>query len=134
MSCFCGELGCFLSHRAVLEKIVNNKIPISLIFEDDVILQKDFKSVLENLINCPYPWEAVRFLGKPKIATLMQTKVLTLYKDYYLTRLATSPGGAYAYIISYDGAKKLFKSVKYTFNLVTSEIVASEALITSIKF
>ena len=107
-----GELGCFFSHRAVLEKIVTKEIPISLVFEDDVILQKDFRVVLESLINCPYPWEAVRFLGKPKIATLMQTKVLTLYKDYYLTRLATSPGGAYAYIISYDGAKKLLKSMK----------------------
>ena len=107
-----GELGCFLSHRAVLEKIVNNKIPISLIFEDDVILQKDFKSVLENLINCPYPWEAVRFLGKPKIAMLMQRKIIKVYKNFYLTRLATSPGGAYAYVISYSGAKKILKSMQ----------------------
>jgi len=106
-----GELGCFLSHRAVLEKIVNKKIPISLIFEDDVILQKDFKSVLENLINCPYPWEAIRFLGKPKIATLMQRKIIKIYKNFYLTRLATSPGGAYAYVITYSGAKKLLKSM-----------------------
>jgi glycosyl transferase family 25 len=106
-----GELGCFLSHRTVLEKVVNKKIPIALIFEDDVILQKDFKSVLENLINCPYPWEAVRFLGKPKIATLMQRKIIKIYKNFYLTRLATSPGGAYAYVITYSGAKKLLKSM-----------------------
>ena len=106
-----GELGCFLSHRAVLKKIVDKKIPTSLIFEDDVILQKDFNSVLVNLINCPYPWEAVRFLGKPKIATLMQRKIIKIYKNYYLTRLATSPGGAYAYLISYSGAKKLLKSM-----------------------
>jgi glycosyl transferase family 25 len=106
-----GELGCFLSHRAVLEKIVNNKISISLIFEDDVTLHKDFKIVIENLINCSYPWEAVRFLGKPKIATLMQRKIIKIYQNFYLTRLATSPGGAYAYVISYSGAKKLLKSM-----------------------
>ena len=107
-----GELGCYFSHRAVLEKIVKNRIPISLVLEDDVVLSKDFRLVLDNLINSPYPWEAVRFLGKPKIATLMQTKVLKLYKDYYLTRLATSPGGAYAYLISNAGAKKLLKSMR----------------------
>ena len=106
-----GELGCFLSHRAVLEKIVKHKISISLIFEDDVTLQKDFKIVIENLINCPYPWEAVRFLGKPKIAKLMQRKIIKIYKNFYLTRLATSPGGAYAYVITYLGAKKLLKSM-----------------------
>ena len=107
-----GELGCYFSHRAVLEKIVKKRIPISLVLEDDVVLSKDFRLVLDNLINCPYPWEAVRFLGKPKIAILMQTKVLKLYKDYYLTRLATSPGGAYAYLISNAGAKKLLKSMR----------------------
>jgi glycosyl transferase family 25 len=100
-----------LSHRAVLEKIVKNKISISLIFEDDVTLQKDFRIVIENLINCHYPWEAVRFLGKPKIAKLMQRKIIKIYKNFYLTRLATSPGGAYAYVISYSGAKKLLKSM-----------------------
>ena len=106
-----GELGCFLSHRAVLEKIVNHKIPISLIFEDDVTLEKDFRIVIGNLINCAYPWEAVRFLGKPKIANLMQRKITKIYQNFYLTRLATSPGGAYAYLISYSGAKKLLKSM-----------------------
>jgi len=107
-----GELGCFFSHRAVLEKIVKNKFPISLVVEDDVDLSEDFTIVLDHLINCSYPWEAVRFLGKPKIAKMMQTKVIRLYNDYYLTRLATSPGGAYAYLISYEGAKKLLKSMQ----------------------
>ena len=107
-----GELGCFFSHRAVLEKIVTNKNPISLVLEDDVVLSKDFRIVLESLINCSELWEAVRFLGKPKIATLMQTKVFKLYENYYLTRLATSPGGAYAYLISNAGAKSLLKSMQ----------------------
>ena len=107
-----GELGCFFSHRAVLEKIVKNKVTISLVLEDDVVLSGDFRIVLDCLINCSYPWEAIRFLGKPKIAKLMQTKIIRLYNDYYLTRLATSPGGAYAYLISYEGAKKLLKSMK----------------------
>ena len=107
-----GELGCFFSHRAVLKKIVKNKVAISLVLEDDVVLSEDFRIVLDHLINCSYPWEAVRFLGKPKIAKMMQKKVMRLYNDYYLTRLATSPGGAYAYLISYAGAIKLLKSME----------------------
>jgi len=106
-----GELGCYFSHRSLLAKIVNNKIPISLIFEDDVVLAKEFKIVLKKLIECSYPWELVRFLGKPKINKLMQRKIIKIYKNFYLTRLATSPGGAYAYLISYSGAKKLLKSM-----------------------
>ncbi|MDA9210692.1 glycosyltransferase family 25 protein [Methylophilaceae bacterium] len=108
-----GELGCFFSHRAVLEKIVNEDISTALIFEDDVILQRNFNEVIKNLINCRYPWEAVRFLGKPKISKMMQRRIIKIYQNYFLTRLATSPGGTYAYIVSNVGAKKLLKSMKY---------------------
>ncbi len=106
-----GELGCYFSHRSLLKNIVENKIQFSLIFEDDVVLSKKFKIVLEKLLECSYPWELVRFLGKPKINQLMQRKIVKIYQEFYLTRLATSPGGAYAYLISYSGAKKLLKSM-----------------------
>ena len=107
-----GELGCYFSHRSLLKNIVQKEIQVSLIFEDDVVLSKEFKIVLESLLDCNYPWELIRFLGKPKITQLMQRKILKVHKDFYLTRLATSPGGAYAYLISYSGAKKLLRSMK----------------------
>lgn len=106
-----GELGCFLSHRAVIKKIVLERIEHCLVLEDDALLLQNFSSVLVSLLNCSYSWELIRFLGNPKIEKLTQRKILKLFGEYYLTRLATSPGGAYAYLISYDGAKKLAKAL-----------------------
>lgn len=102
-----GELGCYFSHRALLKKIVDNNIPTSLILEDDAILFKDFYIILDRLKQANYPWTAIRFIGKPKVKTYRQRKIERIYRDYFITRLATSPGGAYAYLIKLEGAKKL---------------------------
>ena len=102
-----GELGCFFSHRALINKIVQDNIPFAVILEDDAILLKDFQPTVEALLNSTYPWDFVRFLTKPKIKRKTQSEVASLFKDYKLLRIATAPGGAYAYIVSHRGAKKL---------------------------
>ncbi len=45
-----GELGCALSHRLILERIVKEKISYTLVLEDDVLLPENFKSVIEKEI------------------------------------------------------------------------------------
>lgn len=115
-----GEIGCFLSHRAVIQKIVSEKIEYCLVLEDDAVLLKNFSLILSSLLNCSYPWDFVRFLGKPKIEKLTQRKLLKLFENYYLTRLATSPGGAYAYFITYAGAKKLLKALNEIYQPIDS--------------
>ena len=44
-----GEVACAFSHKAIYEKISQEKIPISLIMEDDVILDKAFFTFLRKL-------------------------------------------------------------------------------------
>lgn len=45
-----GEIGCALSHSHVLQKIVSEKVPYTLVLEDDVVLPENFKDVLEREI------------------------------------------------------------------------------------
>jgi len=107
-----GELGCFFSHRALINKIVQEKIPFAVVLEDDAILLNDFKPTVESLLNTSYSWDFVRFLTKPKIQRKTQTIVANLFDNYQLLRIATAPGGAYAYIVSMKGAKKLQRSME----------------------
>lgn len=102
-----GEIGCLLSHRAVYEKMLAESLDEVLVLEDDVLLGPDFLRVLAALRDCPVPYDMVRFLGAPKIARLPQRHVYHLVGNYWLSRLATTPGGAYAYLIRLQGAKKL---------------------------
>lgn len=106
-----GELGCFFSHKLLLEKIVAEKRDMSLVFEDDVILYNDFKNVIEALINKEITWDFIRFIDKPKLNKKLKLSVHKLFESYTVTRLGTAPGGAYAYIISQTGAKKLLKAM-----------------------
>ena len=44
-----GEVGCSLSHNAIYNKIVKDKIPYALILEDDIILNEKLPLFLENI-------------------------------------------------------------------------------------
>ena len=58
-----GEIGCALSHALVLEKIVTEKIPYTLVLEDDVELPKNIKDIIETMIegNTTRKWEYLLF-------------------------------------------------------------------------
>ena len=106
-----GEFGCFNSHKLVLEKIISKKIQKALILEDDFIFLNDFKKSINDLLKCSYDWELVRLLSKPKLNNRMKKTVADLCGSYKLVRLSTSPGGAYAYIVTLSGAKKLIAAM-----------------------
>jgi len=50
-----GEIGCYLSHLAALERIVKERWPRALVLEDDFILEPDFRSRLNELLAAPGP-------------------------------------------------------------------------------
>lgn len=45
-----GERGCAKSHCDLWQYQVDNKIPIIMVFEDDAVMRKDFKDILESQI------------------------------------------------------------------------------------
>ena len=58
-----GEIGCALSHAAVISTIVAEEIPYALVLEDDVALPKNFKEIIEAEIakNTKRNWEYLSF-------------------------------------------------------------------------
>ncbi|MGB0919685.1 MAG: glycosyltransferase family 25 protein [Alphaproteobacteria bacterium] len=110
-----GELGCFLSHRGIYEKMVRDDIPMAFIVEDDVILQDTTFALLADLQRVKTSFDIVRFLGTPKHHTARQKILEELpTKPYTLNRLYGMPGGAYAYVITQGGARKMLSAMDRT--------------------
>ena len=108
-----GEIGCLLSHRAVIEQAAAGDRPL-LVLEDDAILHEGTVAVLRALMADQSDWELVRFLGSPKVARSRQRRLRNLGGGFWLTRLLTTPGGAHAYLIRPEGARKLLRRLART--------------------
>ncbi len=109
-----GEIGCLLSHKAILEIVVRDRKGPALVFEDDIALHPNFGQAVDRLMENQDRWELVRFLGAAKIMRQRQRPLLDLGEGFQMTRLMTQPGGAAAYIVSETGAAKLLKHLDRT--------------------
>lgn len=103
-----GEIGCLLSHKAALLRVAQDNQP-ALILEDDVALSPAIIPVIQQLLKTEYKWGLIRFLGSAKSQIIRQRTVLKLEQGYTVNRIATSPGGAYAYLVTPSGAKALLR-------------------------
>jgi len=128
-----GEVGCALSHTRIYECIVNNNLDNALIFEDDAFLDtENINAAINALSNIPEDWELLYFgyTGnkekmpfKSKFRANIAYPILNFFGfgPYYPHRIRNKyyvplkngweihgiNGGAYAYAISYGGAKKM---------------------------
>jgi len=103
-----GEFGCYCSHIGLWQEIANKGLPYVLIFEDDIILKRDFGSNLDKVVaNIPSEWDLLflYFFGK-KNATPLANDLSKLDQDgQNISSLA-------AYFISHEGAKKLVSDIQ----------------------
>ena len=106
-----GEIGCFLSHRAVWKKIVEEKLDFALIFEDDIQIDyKNFEQSFKVGLN------HIKKLGYIQF----QTRKITNYaleldnvNGIKILKPKTIPLRTSAQLISYDTALNLLtKSIK----------------------
>jgi glycosyl transferase family 25 len=85
--------------------MVDNGIHCAAVLEDDALVEPDFREVLGALMDAP-GWDMVRFLGREK--TYGRSRLIgPLHKQYCLTRPRGTPGGAYGYILTLNGARRL---------------------------
>jgi len=112
------EFGCYLSHKNIFQKIVNENIPYAIVLEDDAKLKDNFFFVIENLLKKYPELDLVRFLGKNKIDDKPKRDILKLVEGYNLVRLHGSPGGTYSYVISKSGAKKMLLKMNKIFTAI----------------
>ena len=102
-----GEIGCLLSHRAIYEKMVAENIPKALVLEDDVFLADDFRDVLQDIQKTTVPWDLIRFVGHGKVFDIGYRTLAPLNHGYSITRVPTTPSGAYAYLLTLKAANRL---------------------------
>ena len=100
-----GEVGCYLSHYALWERIAAQPQDCALVLEDDVELADDFFDVVADIVNSPWHWEVVN---------LATAKVMPIKKSMHPVgngrKFGLSPHGggcAAAYLIRPSGAQKL---------------------------
>lgn len=106
------ELGTFESHRLLLKKIIKEQIQLALIFEDDVEINTEFEKYVSKIIQIKYKWELIRFISREKINKIKGRKVYQIDNKVSLYRFPKLLGEAHAYLITYDGAKKILKLTK----------------------
>ena len=103
-----GELGCFMSHLLVWKKIINENIDNVIVLEDDCILNKNFDSILENVINNEIPDNFnILFLGgRPCKNYISEHDVKT--SANISIKHDNNPYGTFSYLISKKGAELLY--------------------------
>lgn len=100
------ELACFLSHKKAWDYIVEHDEPC-VVLEDDAILVKDFKNILNDLgqlIEIDYVNLEVH--GRKKTVAKQQTYSL-VDNDYYLFEIYIDRSGTGGYVLYPSGAKIL---------------------------
>ncbi|XP_060946463.1 procollagen galactosyltransferase 1 [Limanda limanda] len=105
-----GELGCFLSHHKIWKEIVERRLPISLVIEDDLRFEIFFKRRLMNLMSEVkeegLDWDLI-YIGRKRMQVDHPEKAVPnihniVEADYSYWTLG--------YMISLQGAEKLLKA------------------------
>jgi len=99
-----GEIGCYLSHMKAWEKCVEQN-KITMVLEDDFVIDGDLSHVFESLIQMDRKWSLVR------LAALydMEHRVIDHVDGIELLENKGDPVGAAAYLIKPSAAAQLIK-------------------------
>ena len=101
------EIGCALSHIEIYHKIVNNKIPYTLILEDDVIINPKFFKQIPLIMKQLETYDVINFLTDAH-----EKRVGKFLKfPYKMTELKYSVNRSSAYMINLRAAIKILENV-----------------------
>lgn len=108
------EIGCYLSHYRLYERIIRERLDVALILEDDVYIDSALPDIVDALYACPVQdWLVIRLntlrarVERPTSAPFRGTPVATLGGGRGLYRLGTHVLGAGAYLIKREGAARM---------------------------
>ncbi len=99
------EIAACLSHILIYKKIKKLKYKYYLVLEDDVIISKDLKNVLNRIKKFPKDWELINFCTDAK---QIETK-FSIYKDYKITKFLENANRACALLMKKKAITKLLK-------------------------
>lgn len=105
-----GEVGCYASHLKALRTIADGDVAHALVLEDDAFLPADTDAIVKDILaHIPSDWDVVHICGNARRAT---KPIAQLANGRTLLRYSRIPSGAFGYLVSNAGARKLLKPMK----------------------
>ena len=101
------EVGCYLSHCNLLQRIVDEKIATAIVVEDDATFVPDFSAVIAAAVRIPYPWDMILLHTHPK--KKVETVLCKIGDSHAVCRMERRTAGTAGYLVSLHGAKKLLR-------------------------
>ncbi|WP_417441793.1 glycosyltransferase family 25 protein [Idiomarina sp.] len=104
-----GEIGCYLSHIKCWEKIIEDDLDYAVILEDDLLLDRQFASVISTIPQLKSDWHYLKLSCpfKPRPYKATETVMGDDNLDVSLVNYKKSPTGTVAQVVSREGAKRL---------------------------
>ncbi len=99
-----GQMGCNLSHRKVLEWLVDSSERMIAVLEDDVRLSNDFPNVLDVIETTTQPFDIV-FLGS-RFTEKGLVNLVPLNDKFNFSLSKAREKGGWGYVITKEAAKK----------------------------
>jgi glycosyl transferase, family 25 len=105
-----GEVGCYASHLKACESIAALNFDYALVLEDDALPPRDLRRIVRDVMSLlPKDWDVVHLCGTARHAV---KRVAELEHGRNLVRYSRVPSGAFGYLISAAGARKLLTPIK----------------------
>jgi glycosyl transferase, family 25 len=104
-----GQIGCYLSHIHVYERMIEHQIPVALILEDDSTLHPSIKVLIKDgckSVDFDYCFLGSDDRGDAGYVFFDAAKPVPLGGQHCGYPLSAGPFGTYSYLVSLDGAKK----------------------------
>jgi glycosyl transferase family 25 len=98
-----GELGCYLSHLAVMRALLASPHRCALVLEDDVLLTPALRPVLEGLLAQPDRWDMVKLSA---VHSGTPQPVLELAAGHRLAVMLSRCTGSSAYLVNRRAAQR----------------------------
>lgn len=107
-----GEIGCYLSHKKVWQKIIDEKIEYAIILEDDFEVVGDIHKTISTINALSTSWDYIKLATyKSKTRNIAYRRTMN---DMNLVIYNKAMAGTCAQAVSYQGAKNLLaNSVKF---------------------
>jgi len=102
-----GEIGCYLSHTKIWKEIIDNNYKNCIIFEDDVIPNNNYETIINYLDNIPNDYD-IAYLGWWSRLSFDSINHNSYWSSTdYDNNNKQNILGLYSYVLSNNGAQKL---------------------------
>lgn len=100
-----GEVACYLSHYCLWQSVIDQNLPFSMVFEDDIFFSRSAKTLLKQLEWLPKKFDVIKL--ETMYERVVINKGVPLILGHVLCQMQSRHMGMAGYIISQQGAKKL---------------------------